>query len=128
MSFRPLFALVLALSLAASSLAFAAPGDPDAPVKKKPAAHKVTRQVPHKSARHVPHYTTPPGYRTPERIERERRAEINRSRRAYYRAGGQQIYYWKDPDPRFYRGRWNGGSFGPCWTSTPIGYMWNCGK
>ena len=103
-----------------SSLAFAAPGDPDAPVKKKPATHRV--------ARHVPHYTNPPGYRSPEQIERDRRAEINRSRRAYYRAGGQQIYYWKDPDPRFFRGRWNGGGFGPCWTSTPIGYVWNCGK
>ena len=124
MSFRPLTALVLAFTLAASSLALAAPGDPDAPVKKKPAAHKVVRTT----VRHVPHYTTPPGYRTPEQIERARRAEINRSRRAYYRAGGQPIYYWKDPDPRFYRGRWNGGSFGPCWTSTPFGYMWNCGK
>ena len=122
---RPLAALVLTLALAltlgVSSLAFAAPGDPDAPVKKKPA---VARQV----KRHIPHYTTPPGYRSPERIERDRRAEINRSRRAYYRAGGQPIYYWKDPDPRYFRGRWNGGSFGPCWTSTPIGYVWNCGK
>ena len=30
--------------------------------------------------------------------------------------------------PRFYRGRWNGGGFGPCYTQTPIGYMWNCGQ
>jgi hypothetical protein len=29
--------------------------------------------------------------------------------------------------PGFYRGRWNGGGFGPCWTQTPIGNMWNCG-
>lgn len=29
--------------------------------------------------------------------------------------------------PGFYRGRYNGGSFGPCWTPTPIGPMWNCG-
>lgn len=29
--------------------------------------------------------------------------------------------------PGFYRGRYNGGSFGPCWTWTPIGPMWNCG-
>src|ERR1700677_4077638 len=29
-------------------------------------------------------------------------------------------------DPGFYRGRYNGGSFGPCWTWTPIGPMWNC--
>src|SRR5215470_12183405 len=29
--------------------------------------------------------------------------------------------------PGFYRGRYNGGSFGPCWTYTPIGLIWNCG-
>jgi hypothetical protein len=28
----------------------------------------------------------------------------------------------------FYRGRYNGGSFGPCWTSTPIGMMPTCGQ
>lgn len=121
MSSRPLAAFILTLSIGLSSLALAAPGDPDSAVPKKPA---VTRHA----ARHVKHWTTPPGYRSPEQIERARRAEINRSRRAYYRAGGVPIYYWKDPDPRFYRGRWNGGSFGPCWTSTPIGYMWNCGQ
>ena len=32
------------------------------------------------------------------------------------------IHHWHD-----YGFRWNGGSFGPCWTSTPIGLMWNCG-
>jgi hypothetical protein len=29
--------------------------------------------------------------------------------------------------PGFYRGRYNGGTFGPCWTRTPIGPIWNCG-
>jgi hypothetical protein len=29
--------------------------------------------------------------------------------------------------PQFYRGRWNGGGFGPCYTKTPIGPIWNCG-
>lgn len=29
--------------------------------------------------------------------------------------------------PGFYRGRYDGGSFGPCWTRTPIGPVWNCG-
>jgi hypothetical protein len=55
-----------------------------------------------------------PGYRTPEQIERERA-----------RARGPEYWYGS---PRFYRGRWNGGGFGPCWTQTPIGNMWNCGK
>ena len=30
--------------------------------------------------------------------------------------------------PGFYRGRWTGGGFGPCWTETPIGEVWNCGR
>ena len=29
--------------------------------------------------------------------------------------------------PGFYGGRYNGGTFGPCWTRTPIGPVWNCG-
>jgi hypothetical protein len=39
---------------------------------------------------------------------------------------GQWSYGWGRPG--FYRGQWNGGSFGPCWTQTPIGPMWNCGR
>jgi hypothetical protein len=37
---------------------------------------------------------------------------------------GQVQYGWGSP--RYYRGQWNGGSFGPCWTYTPIGMMPNC--
>jgi len=37
---------------------------------------------------------------------------------------GQVQYGWGGPG--FYRGRYNGGSFGPCWTYTPIGMMPNC--
>lgn len=43
-----------------------------------------------------------------------------------YWSGGEWRYGWGYP--RFYRGRWNGGTFGPCWTQTPIGPMWNCGR
>jgi len=39
---------------------------------------------------------------------------------------GQVGYGWGPPG--FYRGQWNGGSFGPCWTSTPIGMMPTCGQ
>jgi hypothetical protein len=42
---------------------------------------------------------------------------------SYWWGGGH--YYFGDPG--FYRGRYNGGSVGPCWTWTPIGPMWNCG-
>jgi hypothetical protein len=42
----------------------------------------------------------------------------------YFGYDGEWHYYGR---PGFYRGRYNGGSFGPCWTWTPIGPMWNCG-
>ena len=35
-------------------------------------------------------------------------------------------YYYGAPG--FVRGQYNGGSMGPCWTLTPIGYQWNCGR
>jgi len=45
---------------------------------------------------------------------------------------GTPSYWWDGShyyfgNPGFLHGRYNGGSFGPCWTSTPIGLMWNCG-
>lgn len=42
---------------------------------------------------------------------------------SYWYGGGR--YYFGEP--HFFHGRWNGGSFGPCWAYTPIGLMWNCG-
>jgi hypothetical protein len=119
----PLLALLLALALGApvfaSSALAATSAQAATPAKKKPAI---------KIKRHVKRWTVPPGYRTPAQIERQDHDRIQRDRRAYYRAGGQRIYYWSDPNPRFYRGQWNGGSFGPCYTWTPIGAVWNCGK
>jgi hypothetical protein len=35
------------------------------------------------------------------------------------------VYYWGHPG--FYRGRYNGGSYGPCYSWTPAGPIWNCG-
>jgi hypothetical protein len=43
---------------------------------------------------------------------------------ARYWYNGEWRYFGR---PGFARGRYNGGSFGPCWTWTPIGRMWNCG-
>ena len=40
-------------------------------------------------------------------------------------SGGEWRYGYGGPG--FYRGQWNGGTFGPCWTNTPIGRIWNCG-
>ncbi|SFN84615.1 hypothetical protein SAMN05216573_12381 [Bradyrhizobium sp. Rc3b] len=42
----------------------------------------------------------------------------------YYGWDGEW-HYFGHPDLR--GGRYNGGSFGPCWTRTPIGPIWNCG-
>ena len=42
----------------------------------------------------------------------------------YFGYDGEWHYFGR---PGFYRGRYNGGSFGPCWSWTPIGPMWNCG-
>ena len=88
--------------------AVAAEPAPTAPVHKKRHA-----------TRHWHGYGFLPGYRPPEVIERERAAH-------YYRVYGPQYYgpAW----PGFYRGRWNAGGFGPCWTQTPIGPMWTCGR
>jgi hypothetical protein len=61
-----------------------------------------------------------PGYRTPEQL---RRIE---HRPRYWTWYGEGPYYFGGPG--WYRGRYTGGSFGPCWTDTPIGMMWNCGQ
>ena len=60
-----------------------------------------------------------PGYRQPEPIERAPAPTLH----YFYGYPGYNFY----GGPRFYRGRWNGGGFGDCWTQTPIGPHWNCG-
>jgi hypothetical protein len=77
-----------------------------------------TIAAPAHAKRHVAHrwhgYGFLPGYRTPEQIEQD---EARNRQRVWWYGG-----------PGFYRGRWNGGGFGPCWTQTPIGNVWNCGR
>ena len=71
--------------------------------------------------RHIYHwhgYGFLPGYHQPPNP-----AEVHYGAPNYLYGGGR--YYFGEPG--FFRGRWNGGSFGPCWTHTPIGLMWNCG-
>jgi hypothetical protein len=73
----------------------------------------------HQVTRHWHGYGFLPGYRPPEVIAAERAAH-------YDRLYGP--HYYGPAWPRFYRGRWNGGGFGPCYTQTPIGPIWNCGR
>jgi hypothetical protein len=67
---------------------------------------------------HQPPNNSVPMYRSKESI---RRAPDDAP--SYWYGGGW--YYFGEPG--FAHGRWNGGSFGPCWTHTPIGLIWNCG-
>jgi hypothetical protein len=99
-TFSTALALAIALSLVSAAAA--------APLHKK-------RHV----TRHWHGYGFLPGYRPPAVVERERWEH-------YDRVYGP--HYYGPAWPRFYRGRWNGGGFGPCWTQTPIGPMWNCGQ
>jgi len=68
-----------------------------------------------------------PGYKQPPDNTdwRRPRATSDRDEIRYWRYG-QVLYGWGAPG--FYRGRYNGGSFGPCWTYTPIGMMPTCGQ
>jgi hypothetical protein len=63
-----------------------------------------------------------PGY---PRTERERQRDKVLTERRYFDRWGRVSYGFGGPG--FYRGQYNGGSFGPCWTSTPIGMMRNGG-
>jgi hypothetical protein len=73
-----------------------------------------------------------PGYRQPPNLSDWRNRSVlyggryEPYERRYWSYDGRLQYGWGGAG--FYRGRWNGGSFGPCWTQTPIGMMWNCGR
>lgn len=59
-----------------------------------------------------------PGYEPPGRVRRD-----SFGRYPFVRDSTYPWYGW----PGFHRGRWNNGGFGPCYTKTPIGPVWNCG-
>jgi hypothetical protein len=133
---RPL-ATALAALLLVPALAFA-----DAP-KKKPVHGK------HKASRHWKGYGFIPGYLPADiasgavKIRRLRRPPPG-YRPPYNYRGPYQEYVgfgpywdrywyrgrtmWSFGGPGFYRGQYNGGGLGPCYTQTPIGPVWNCGK
>jgi hypothetical protein len=110
---RMIFRTLLALAVLA--LPVTAHGAPAAS-KKNPAKVTVKKHA-------WTGYGFLPGY---PRNERERRRDQALAERRYYTWDGRVLYGFGRPG--FYRGQYNGGSFGPCWTSTPIGLQWNCGR
>jgi hypothetical protein len=114
---RGLFAVAVASSLLLSGTAWT-----EAATGKHPS--KITV---HPKSR----YGFLPGYRQPPALT-DWRAQ---NRISAMRAETEWRFYGWDGEPRYgfgypgyYRGRYNGGSFGPCWTSTPIGMMPTCGQ
>lgn len=95
-----------ALLIAAPALA------QDAQAKSKT---KVTVTKPYKGTRG---HGFLPGYEPPGRARRE-----SFGKHPWVLDSTYPWYGW----PGYHRGRWNGGGFGPCYTKTPIGPVWNCG-
>jgi hypothetical protein len=129
---KALLIVALALLLPAAAIA----QQPDAKATAKPTAgSKPTAKKPAAKQRWRG-YGFLPGYRQPPALtdwraqnRRYRARERYEMRYVYYRpysGYGQLRYGWGYPG--IYRGRWNGGSFGPCWTQTPIGMVWTCGN
>jgi len=107
--------VALATSLVLPATLHAKPG-------KRPAKITVHPQ------RHWHGYGFLPGYRQPDVDQGVPRYGVQPDdpyEVRYWHYGQWRYGYGR---PRFYGGRWNGGSFGPCWTQTPIGPMWNCGQ
>src|SRR5262245_32934617 len=81
----------------------------------------------------LPGYQQPPNNSLP--AYKQKAAVLRqayRNRRLWYidptpRYIGYDGYWHYFGRPGFYGGRYNGGSFGPCWTQTPIGPVWTCG-
>ena len=117
------FSIAVALSLMALSLmAMSAQGAP-AYKKPKPVWHGYG---------FLPGYHQPPSNSQPLNVQKNVSRRSPRDKRPWY-IDPTPAYFGYDGDwhyfgwPGFARGRYNGGSFGPCWTRTPVGPVWTCG-
>ncbi|TFW61220.1 hypothetical protein CT676_10110 [Bradyrhizobium sp. MOS001] len=81
----------------------------------------------------LPGYRQPLSNSIPLYKQKEAMRRMSRSDRRHWYIDPVPQYYGWDGEwryfgrPGFGGGRYNGGSFGPCWTRTPIGAVWNCG-
>jgi hypothetical protein len=81
----------------------------------------------------LPGYHQPPNNTLPAYAQKASVLRMARGNRRPWYIDPTPSYYGYDGDwhyfdwPGFFNGRYNGGSFGPCWTRTPIGPIWNCG-
>ena len=117
------FATLLAAVAAAALLV------PDAAIAATSNQQKIQRAriVVHAKPRRWHGYGFLPGYR-PSLAESQGTPvfgpPIPRREVRYFDWYGNVRYGWGGPG--YYRGQWNRGSFGPCWTTTPIAMMPNC--
>lgn len=114
-------ALAVALAVSLAAPATAAPADP--------AATKPRTKIKVYPAKKWRGYGFLPGYRQPPaltdwRAQNRISAMREMTEPRYFNWYGEPGYGWGRPG--FYRGQWTGGSFGPCYASTPIGMMPTC--
>jgi hypothetical protein len=117
------------LVLPAAAEPAAAPASSSTQVTAPEARRAAAKRVPRRTLKRGPQsYGFLPGYEPP--LDNNR-PDYRRNARSVYADGRyvswRGVYYgWGRPG--FVRGQWNGGSMGPCYTQTPIGYVWNCGR
>lgn len=81
----------------------------------------------------LPGYHQPLNNSQPLYEQKDALRRLAHSNRRHWYIDPTPEYFGYDGDwhyfgwPGYYRGHYNGGTFGPCWTRTPIGAVWNCG-
>ena len=115
--------ICLSIAIVVSLLSMAAHA---APIQKKP------KPVWHGYG-FLPGYHQPLSNSQPLYAQKDAARRLARQNRRPWYIDPTPRYYGYDDElhyfgrPGFYRGNYNGGTFGPCWTRTPIGPIWNCG-